>query len=484
MWVCAVLLLDDTPLAGARDFVVLRVPRAPRRGERQVGALSAKDARDVEQLRDTLRASQRDAPSELAFRLDSVTHTRACDRNACRVELDNQRAREAVFDAIERAAHTVRLQFYIVEASDFVDHLAVRLVRKAREGVRVALLVDALYSRQGVLGAENPVLQQLGAEPGIEVRATKPLPTLGSVDLRSVKERDHRKIILIDERVAFVGGRNAGDPYYKGFDEVPITDFTSHERIPWLDAHVEVRGRLVAEIRRAFDEGWRESGGEALPEAPPPRARWVRNERCRLVLHDGVNDVYGRAAYEAMFDAARDRIYVVNAFPVFGLLRDALCRAARRGVQVTMLTGCALSRRADGSFFPGGLHRELFEYMMKQRLEEFLHEGVAIYEYATLPSKMNVARGGVVRPYVHAKVLVVDGEVASIGSANLDATASYWEREANVVIENGPLPAALEAELAAMCARSHRIDPSSPTWKHEAPQRELVARLWPTTLYS
>ena len=177
-------------------------------------------------------------------------------------------------------------------------------------------------------------------------------------------------------------------------------------------------------------------------------------------------------------------LYVVNAFPVFNRLRDTIARAVRRGVAVHLLTGCALTRRADGTFFAGGLHRELFEYMLKQRLEELLRVGVRVYEYVTLPTPNIVSLGGVVRPYVHAKMLAVDGVALSVGSANLDATASFWEREANIIIEGGKVPADAQLLLAELCARSHELDLESKTWRAEAAQRELVSRLWPTSLYS
>ena len=149
-----------------------------------------------------------------------------------------------------------------------------------------------------------------------------------------------------------------------------------------------------------------------------------------------------------------------------------------------MLTGNAKARRLDGTFFRGSLHRELFDYMLKQRLEELIKDGVEVYEYTTGSRPNIVARGGAVRPYVHAKVLVADGEVVSVGSANLDATASYWEREANIVIEGGEVPRKLQAQLEEICQRSYPVSLGSDYWRREKPHREIAAKLWPTSLYS
>lgn len=433
---------------------------------------------------DRMRRQRAESPTDVAFRLDLMTDTTAVEGNACRVELSNRPAREEVFSAIEGASSHVCLQFYILEEGRFSEELSFRLIRKARQGVQVRLLVDALYSLEGMLGSVNPLAEGLNAEPNIQVLATDPIPSLANVDARAVKERDHRKLILVDDQVAFVGGRNAGDVYYYGFDEVPILDFTSHERIPWLDAHVRLEGPIVAEVRASFEEAWNRSKGDALPPQRSEASAVVGTDRCRFVVHDGVQDTNALGAYQAIIESAQANIFVVNAFPVFWRLADSIRHAVQRGVQVTMITGNAKARRLDGTFFRGPLHRELFDYMLKQRLEPLIRDGVTMVEYTTKPRENIVARGGAVRPYVHAKILVADAYVASIGSANLDATASYWEREANIVIEGGELPRKLDEHLQEICQRSYPLSLDSEYWRREKPHREIAARLWPDMLYS
>jgi phosphatidylserine/phosphatidylglycerophosphate/cardiolipin synthase-like enzyme len=134
--------------------------------------------------------------------------------------------------------------------------------------------------------------------------------------------------------------------------------------------------------------------------------------------------------------------------------------------------------------FPAHIHRILFEHMVKARLEPLMLAGVNIYEYTAAPGPNVVARGGRVRPYVHAKIVSTDGKLCSIGSANLDATASYWEREANVLVEDPAVVRAVEAELAQLCARGMPLDPSGEQWRREGLLRELASQLWPETLYS
>jgi phosphatidylserine/phosphatidylglycerophosphate/cardiolipin synthase-like enzyme len=422
---------------------------------------------------------------ERARRLDRMTGAEAVPGNACHVELDNRRARESVFRAIEEAIHSIHLQFYMVREGPFTDQLSARIVAAARRGVQVRLLVDALYSIDGVLGASNAVVQGLRGEPGVEVVSSQPIASRESFGAVSLKHRDHRKIIVVDGLVAFVGGRNCADEYYTGFDEVAITDWTPHDRVPWLDAHLELRGPLVRKVQQAFVRSWQLHGGSAVPvdgrTLPPIDAQG--SSRARLILHDGVHDAAAMLAYESIIDSCTERLYVVNDFPIVSSLQSALRRALARGARLVFLTGSAVARRGDGSFLKGPLYREAFEYMTKQRLGDLMLAGAEVYEYATQPHPLVVCRGGVVRPYVHAKVVTADGLVASVGSANLDATASYWEREANIVVEDAEVVAPLEATIELMLAHSVRIAPDSDYWRREASLRELAAQFWPESLY-
>ncbi|MGB1277321.1 MAG: phospholipase D-like domain-containing protein, partial [Nannocystaceae bacterium] len=305
-------------------------------------------------------------------------------------------------------------------------------------------------------------------------------------EVGTFKRRNHRKIIVVDGEVAIVGGRNCSDEYYIGFDEVAITDWTPHERIPWLDAHVEIHGPLVGEVQRAFMDVWKQSNGPVVEHEDPlfPALKPAGTTTARLVLHEGLVDTNTLGAYEALIDGAAKHLYILNDFPILATLRDALLRALARGVRVELLTGSGLARRGDGQMLPGPLPRELFEYMTKHRLEPLIHAGARAYEYTTPPLPGIVATGDVVRPYVHAKVMTADGQFASVGSANLDVTASYWEDEANIVIEDPPLVRTLEEKLDQLIAGSYRLDPESAYWRREASKREVASRLWPESLYS
>ncbi len=477
--VTSVLTLRDTDSEQTRRGNIDVM--SPKEGlERALGGF----AKQKEEATKLLRA--RANSTALDWRLDQMSDSVLVHGNAFHAELDNEAARNRLFEALDRATATIHIQFYIVRPSDFTERLVVKLIQRARQGVKVRFMVDALYSDENILGRVNPLIQSLKQEENIEALALNPIQSGREVGMSSFKKRDHRKLVIIDGKLAFVSGRNASDEYYRGFDEVPVHDNTPHERIPWLDAHVEIRGPLIRQVQRTFMRTWRRQGGGSIPVDHDvlPELSAAGSAAGRLVVHRGLADTNGLGMYESMFDVAQRHVYIVNDFPIVHALERAIRRLLARGVTVRLLTGSAAARRDDGTFFPAPMHRTLFEYMVKAKLEPLLQAGVEIYELVPPPSPNVVARGGRFRPYVHAKIVSVDGLVTSIGSANLDATASYWESEANVVVQDAEFASAVELELQKLIDGSAAIDPDSEYWKRERAQRAVVGTLWPGSFYS
>jgi phosphatidylserine/phosphatidylglycerophosphate/cardiolipin synthase-like enzyme len=458
----------------------------PREATRRARAGEFGEAR--EQAR-ALRAA-RAASDPVTWRLDQATASRVLRGNELHIELDNRRARERLFELIRSAEHSLHLQFYMVRPSTFTERLVFELIERARAGVRVRFMYDALYSDDEILGRANPLMASMRAEPEVEILALAPIESRHDVDVSRLKHRDHRKLVIVDGRRALVSGRNAADEYYTGFDEVPVHDNTPHERIPWFDAHVEIVGPLVGEVQRSFLATWKGHGGaailddesELLPSLPPVAGD--AGSDARLVVHEGLVDMNALAMYEALLDLAEDHVYIVTDYPIVSVIDRAIRRVLARGVRVELLTGNAAARRADGSFFPTRIHRTLFELMVKARFEPLLEAGVEMYEFVSPPTAPVVSRGGCYRPYVHAKLMSIDGRICSIGSANLDATASFWESEANVVVQDPRVVARLEAKLRGLIDRSVRLDRDSEYWRSERAQRALVSTLWPGAIYS
>jgi len=469
---------EDSDRSRAEQVTVMAPSTAIRR------ALAGEFGPETEQAAQLVR--DRESSSPLDWRLDQTTESHLVGGNSFHAELDNEKARHRLFAAFEQAVSTIHVQFYMVRPSDFTELLIVKLIQRARAGVKVRFMVDALYSDEEVLGRLNTLILSLREEDNIEVLAVNPIESRTLVDVSRLKKRDHRKLVIIDGELAFVSGRNAGDEYFSGFDEVPVHDNTRHESIPWLDAHVEVSGPLVRQVQETFMHTWHSQGGATIPPDRHvlPELEASGSAAGRLVVHRGLAETNGLAMYEAMFDVAEDHVYIVNDFPILPALERAIYRLLSRDVRVRLLTGSATARRDDGTFFPAPLHRTLFEYMVKAKLEPLLQAGVEVYEFVPPPSPMIVARGGRIRPYVHAKIVSVDGLVTSIGSANLDATASFWESEANIVVQDAEFASGVEATLQELIDGSVVLDPESEYWKRERTQRAVVATLWPGMLYS
>jgi phosphatidylserine/phosphatidylglycerophosphate/cardiolipin synthase-like enzyme len=462
---------DDSDESRAEQVSVMKPSTALRR------ALSGTFGAEVEQAARLLR--DRASSNPLDWRLDQTTESRLVAGNSFHAELDNGKARRGLFDALEEATSTIHIQLYIIRPSSFAEQLIVKLIRRARAGVKVRFMVDALYSDQEVFGRVNPLISSLQQEDNVEVLALHPIESHKQVGFSSLKQRDHRKLVIVDGLRAFVSGRNASDEYYLGFDEVPVHDNTPHE-------HIEVAGPLVREVQQTFVQTWHRQGGTKIPADPDvlPELEPSGSASGRLIVHRGFAETNGLAMYEAMFDVAEDHVYIVNDFPIVPALERAIYCLLARDVSVKLLTGSATARRDDDTFFQAPLHRTLFEYMVKGKLEPLLQAGVEVYEFVPPPSPLVVARGGRIRPYVHAKLVSVDGLVTSIGSANLDATASFWESEANVVVQDAEFASGVEATLQKLIDGSVELDPESEYWKRERAQRAVVATLWPGTFYS
>jgi cardiolipin synthase len=348
------------------------------------------------------------------------------------------------------------------------------LVQAARRGVAVRILVDSLLSWHGSFGARNPLLERLAAVSGIEVRTIRPVPRLPG--LGDFKRRDHRKLAIQDGRVAIVTGRNLARHYYLGFEEVRLRHESPWWEVPWLDAGVELEGPHVARVEESFLASWVAAGGAPFPvrEVPP-----AGESPLRVVIHESLADARTLEAYLALIDTAVERLVVVNCFPLHLELQRAFLRALRRGVALTFLTGNVRPHHGDASFSGGSL-RELATDLVQSRLDPLIDAGASVHELALEGVKGWAPALGVVRPYVHAKIVVADGEAAAVGSANLDITASYWESEALVVLEDPARVGALERDLGRFVARSPRIEREDPRRAKRAARRAWLARHWPT----
>ncbi len=326
----------------------------------------------------------------------------------------------AMLAAIEAATHHAHIEFFIFRPDDAGRRFIATLAAAARRGVEVRFLTDSVGSH--ALSAR--VLGELTAAGG---KVASFLPLLNPIYRLRVNLRNHRKILVVDGRVGFTGGLNIGDEY-----------LGLHPRFGyWRDTHVRLEGPAVESLQRVFLEDWHFATEEAArgpayyPEhVPHPGASLVQ------VVHSGPDAEY-RAIRETYFAGilhGRKRVWIASPYcvPDAGL-RDALILAGRSGVDVRFL----------GLFRPD--HWLAF-LAARYYWAELLAAGVKVYQYG--------------RGMMHSKFVLVDGEWASVGSANFDNRSLLLNYEVNAMIYDPAVVAELEAAYLRDLEWAVRIDPA------------------------
>ena len=283
-------------------------------------------------------------PISVFSRLDMTTASQTISGNRIEVELATRRP-GWLLSSIEASQRRVHLQIYMALDDDVGRPVEATLAAAGARGVTVRVLVDSLHGLHGSLGAHNPILDRLSSRPGVELRVSKPIT--GPASLEDLKQRDHRKLVVVDGNIALLGGRNLSHEYYTGFGEVHLTPGTTWRVVPWLDAGARVEGPAVAGLERAFLQAWTDAGGAPfdIPDAAP-----VCTAAARVVVHRGLRDANTIEAYLALIETARSHVYAVNGFPLLLEIEHALLRALRRGVRVRTLFGNLTPKHGDTPF--------------------------------------------------------------------------------------------------------------------------------------
>jgi cardiolipin synthase len=326
--------------------------------------------------------------------------------NAVTLFHDTGRAFDALLDALRAARHHVHLEYFIVRSDATGRRLFDLLAEKARAGVEVRLLYDSwggLFLRRRLL---RPLIQAGG-------RVATFLPVNPLRSRIRINLRNHRKLTVVDGRTGFTGGMNIGDEY------LGLSPRFGY----WRDTFLRLEGPAVAGLQRVFVEDWDFAAREALDgDAYFPRPEEAGAATVQVVESSAGQEPNSiREIYFAAILAARQRVWVASPYfvPDSGLL-DALRLACYRGVDVRLLT---LSR--PDHFLPF--------YASHYYWTDMLAAGVRIYLYT--------------RGMMHAKLMLVDGEWALVGSANLDNRSLHLNFEAGCMLYTPSLVAALEEQF-------------------------------------
>lgn len=331
----------------------------------------------------------------------------------------------AMLAAIASARHSIFLEIYLFEtggiAARFIDALAAAAARD----VDVRVMIDAFGSL--ALGSADRTRL---SRAGVELHVFNPLQVIGD-RLRNLT-RDHRKLLVVDEEVAFVGG--AG-----------ITDDFSPEARPhnyWRETMLEIRGAVVHDWSRLFAHAWTAAGNPPLRlRNPSPDPSMTLPQRGRVSIAHGpaVQDVKHNAG--ARIQRARHRVWLATPYFLPSLtLRRQLAAASRRGVDVRLL-------------LPGAqTDHPLLWLMSHHYYARLLRQGIRIHEFQPR--------------FIHSKTLLVDDWV-SLGSCNFDRWNLRWNLEANQEVEDAGFADDVAAMFEEDLAQSSTIDLAS--WEQRWP---------------
>jgi cardiolipin synthase len=309
--------------------------------------------------------------------------------------------------ATARAATTsINLETYIFDQDPIGLQFAELLMEKRRQGVTVNVMYDSV----GTLGTPQVFFDRMRAA-GINMIAFNPVNPAKAKGNWSINNRDHRKLMVIDGRVAFTGGINISNDYANSslFRSRRKPDKVDKDKVGWRDTHVKIEGPAVAALQWAFVNNWiRQEGGELSARDYFPRLAPVGDKFVRVLATDpGSNSEIYKSLLVAI-NEARKSVHITSAYFVPDQqVVDALIAAARRGVDVKLV-------------LPGVSDHGLVMYAGHAFYEQLLAGGVRIFQ-------LQVA-------VLHAKTAVIDGAWSTIGSANIDRRSFIHNYELNVVV--------------------------------------------------
>ncbi|MBC7541694.1 MAG: cardiolipin synthase [Candidatus Sericytochromatia bacterium] len=343
--------------------------------------------------------------------------------NQVELLVDAAEAYPVMITAIEAARHHIHLQFYIWEADATGRHFRDLLVTKAKAGVEVRVLIDAV----GGSAVNDSFMEPLKAA-GAAIAFFLPARIFSWQN--TINFRNHRKIIVIDGQTGFIGGLNIGDGYTRD----------------WHDLAVRLDGPVVDQLQEVFADDWFFANGENLadpayfggttpqtPEALRDRAR-CHVARCRIMASGP--DTRQNATHDALFigiTGAKRRLWLTTPYFIPDTaIQVALRTAAYKGVDVRLM----LPHRSDVPFV---------RLAGRSYYGDLLAAGIRIFEY-----------DGAI---LHAKSVLIDDKLSVVGSANLDIRSLQLNFEANCIINSQAINASLAALFEKDLVRSVEIRP-------------------------
>ncbi len=336
--------------------------------------------------------------------------------NEIRVLKDGEETFPAIFDALEKAQEHIHIEFYIVEDDDIGNYLREILIRKAKEGLEVRFIYDDVGSWQ----LSKQYVQSL-KDAGVKIDCFMKVrfPQFTS----RVNYRNHRKIVVIDGKVGFVGGLNIANRYKDGTKKLGT----------WRDTHLMLKGGAVAGLQIVFMADWYFVSKEVLQGSKYFKNPEQGGGKLTQIVSSGPDSDWESIsqAYFMAIASAQERVYIATPYliPTSEIL-NAMKVAALGGIDIRILlpqkTDAITAKWSSGSY-----------------ILELLEAGVKIYYY---------------KPgFTHSKLIVVDGVFSSVGTANFDFRSLETNFEVNAMIYDEEVASILEVHFEEDLENSHEI---------------------------
>ena len=420
-------MIDEAPIA-----------QEPRQIVSAKGLLSPEKSKAI---MDRLKGSV--APTDILERhtavVESVTESPLTKGNKVTLLADGQAAYAAMFKAIQKAKDHISLESYIIEDDETGRKFADLLLQKQAEGVQVNLIYDSV----GSFSTPAPFFQRL-RDGGIQVIGFNPANPLKAGDKWGLMHRDHRKILIVDGKVAIIGGINIS----KVYSSSPFKRKQNEKGpIHWRDTDVQIEGPAVAEFQKLFLDTWLKQKGPKLSERNYfPDLKEEGNALVRVVgSTPGQDNRIPFIVYVSAITFAEHSIHITNSYFIpDDQIAKALTDAAERGVDVKII-------------LPGSTDSQLALYAQRYYYSGLLKSGVKIYERSTY--------------LLHAKTAVVDKVWSTVGSTNMDFLSLLNNDEVNAVILSHEFAVEMEKMFVMDLADSRQIQWDE--WK----KRPLLPRI-------
>jgi cardiolipin synthase len=438
-WLMAVALL---PVIGVMLYLVFGLTRIVRQQQRY-DAVTQRVTKALEASGVIRRPSTDSEPGAMDRRTGAVvglgnhlSTTPATGSNECVLLINGPSTYRAMIIAINGAKDHIHIQFYIIQPDATGMALRDRLVGCARRGVKVRVLCDGV----GSFGLPSDFWQPL-AEAGGEAAIFSPVNVFYRLRRHDrINFRNHRKIVVIDGKVGFTGGINIGQEYLGLNQDIGR----------WRDTHIMLKGPSALGLQRTFVEDWHWATHKMLDEPRYFPSDLAPNEEGAMVqvVDSGPDREWSpiQRIYVQAIALSNQRVWITSPYFIPGdVMEESLITAALRGIDVRIM----LPQRADW---------RVVSLASKSHYLRLLKAGIQLFEYE--------------RGFLHAKSMLIDSWMTTIGSANMDTRSFHLNFESNAFIFDSPFTEEIAQVFLRDLAESTQI----------TLQDELRLGYWPKLL--